>query len=928
MLAPEHQMDPSAVIQYLRACYEADNREGSILDLRREKVQFLTFLSKGRDFMTGALPVAPVLRERGVEAQKAAELFLAEKTLVFGAFLLTGHCKTPRGKVELCAPLYLFPARVKVENGHAFLEPEIESGRINTRALAALQNGEDGGDEEGLATLLAEAPMPPFQPTGLYDLAALLEAAVPGIDTACLMGPCETLMEAPPVSEAPRCHNAFVMALLPNSVETRGVLSELAQLGKTPDLSPPLRALLGADAGAAPRARPWRRPPLLPASLTRAQHQATLSARSARLGLLVGPPGTGKTFTLATLVADHAIQGRSVLVATRTEEALDVLEAKLRHFLGPEVLLMRGGRGDALRSLKEGLARLLRGSEAAPPPAGQSVPASEILNSHRMLERKRRELARHWEDVAHLREMRLAETSADGLAAWWWRLRGRWTARRLERDPSLTRRLVELQQEEQEHRARVAAHIRGRLHQNLASARGRRRQLFVKLDKALRSRTHQRLAALYDTLPMGQLLHLFPIWLCPMSDLNRLLPLRGGMFDLAVVDEATQVDMASCLPVFHRAKRVVVSGDHKQLRHVSFLANERQRQLARKFAPDGSDGWAADFDFRNQSLLDLLDAHFASQRDLTFLDEHHRSEPELIAFSNAAFYEGRLRVMKWRADPSPTPPPLRFVAVGGERRAQGHNTAEAEALMGELTQLVEAEKALPASQASSIGILSPLRHQVDHLEKLIAKQFELEQIRKHHLLVGTAHAFQGAERDIMLLSLAIGAEEGGGALRFISRPDLFNVAITRARLRQIIFHSLKPNDLPAAHLVRRYLNSLEGAEAAIDAHGGGGGQLMDEVAAEAQELGWEIRRGRHVAGVAVDLLLLRGPSAIALLPGPNPQDGPAHPFAELETLQRAGVTGLWLTRHEWTHAREPFLALLESFGQTTPAPAKVDSPAA
>ena len=113
----------------------------------------------------------------------------------------------------------------------------------------------------------------------------------------------------------------------------------------------------------------------------------------------------------------------------------------------------------------------------------------------------------------------------------------------------------------------------------------------------------------------------------------------------------------------------------------------------------------------------------------------------------------------------------------------------------------------------------------------------------------------------------------------------------------------------------------------MDSPGGGEGEFLDEVAAEAQKLGWEVRRGLRVAGVGVDLLLLRGKSAIALLPGQHAAGGPAHPFAELETLQRAGVVGLWLTRHEWTHARESFVALLETFGQTTPTPEKAESPA-
>jgi len=926
MLPPKRGMDPSTVIQYLRACYEADNREGSVLDLRQEKIQHLTFLSKGADFMSGALPVTPVDRDRAVEAQKAAELFATEKTLIFGAFMLTGAITTPRGAGELCAPLYIIPARVREEGDYAVLEIDTSHARLNIKALAALRGDVEGGMEEGLHTLLAEAPMPPFHATARYDLASLLQAAVPGIDTACLLGRAQPGMEMPGAGGPPRCHNLFVMALLPNSVDTRGALSELARLAATQGLSPPLRRLLGG-AGAEPaRGKPWRAPALLPASLTPAQSQAVLAARSAPLALLVGPPGTGKTFTLAALVADHAIHGRSTLIAARTEEALDALESKLRHFVGPDVLLIRGGRGDALRPLKEGLQRLLSGHDPVPPPATRAPRLGLLLHNHRMLRRQKGRVERDARTVAKLGEIDARRANSGALALWWGRARAAMLERRLRRAPSLTGLLLELRRNGAALREGVRGHLSAALARKVAAARGRRRQMFVKLNKAIRSRTRQRLDSLYDSLPLRELLHTFPIWLCPVADLNNLLPLQAGIFDLAVVDEATQADMASCLPVFQRARRVVVSGDHRQLRHVSFLPAERQRQLARRFAPDGSDAWASEFDFRNHSLLDLLDAHLASQEDLVFLDEHHRGEPELIAFSNAEFYAGKLKVMKWRAAPSPTPPPLSFAAVGGSRSPKGHNAAEARALIDELARLIQAEAGLPPGAASSIGILSPLRRQVDHLEQLVAKTFDLAQIRKHHLLVGTAHGFQGAERDIMLLSLAIGAEEGGGALRFISRPDVFNVSITRARRRQIVFHSLRAEDLPAGHLIRRYLESRPDPEIVPAAADPSKEPFRSEVAAALREAGWEIRPARRIAGICVDLLLLRGEKGVALLLSASPSADATPPFEDLETLERAGLAGLWLTRREWTHAKESFLALLNGLHGPVPCETRLQTP--
>jgi superfamily I DNA and/or RNA helicase len=41
---------------------------------------------------------------------------------------------------------------------------------------------------------------------------------------------------------------------------------------------------------------------------------------------------------------------------------------------------------------------------------------------------------------------------------------------------------------------------------------------------------------------------------------------------------------------------------------------------------------------------------------------------------------------------------------------------------------------------------------------------------------------------------------------FLNNENLFNVAVTRARRRQVIYTALDPRNLPADHLLREYLN--------------------------------------------------------------------------------------------------------------------------
>jgi hypothetical protein len=102
--------------------------------------------------------------------------------------------------------------------------------------------------------------------------------------------------------------------------------------------------------------------------------------------------------------------------------------------------------------------------------------------------------------------------------------------------------------------------------------------------KAIRARTGGKQERLFQKVDFSVLLNTFPIWLVNLSAIYDVLPLKPELFDLAIIDEATQCDIASCIPIFQRAKRVVIVGDPKQLRHISFLSRSRQQFLAEKYS--------------------------------------------------------------------------------------------------------------------------------------------------------------------------------------------------------------------------------------------------------------------------------------------------------------------------------------------------------
>ncbi|MBK7042112.1 MAG: hypothetical protein IPH46_17090 [Bacteroidetes bacterium] len=56
-----------------------------------------------------------------------------------------------------------------------------------------------------------------------------------------------------------------------------------------------------------------------------------------------------------------------------------------------------------------------------------------------------------------------------------------------------------------------------------------------------------------------------PFWTAEIKNLGQLFPLQHDLFDLIIVDEASQVNLAEILPAFYRGKNICIVGDHKQL---------------------------------------------------------------------------------------------------------------------------------------------------------------------------------------------------------------------------------------------------------------------------------------------------------------------------------------------------------------------------
>ncbi len=288
------------------------------------------------------------------------------------------------------------------------------------------------------------------------------------------------------------------------------------------------------------------------------------------------------------------------------------------------------------------------------------------------------------------------------------------------------------------------------------------------------------------------------------------MPLKPNLFDLVVIDEASQCAIGQIIPVLFRARRAVIIGDAKQLSHISGFgwSDDKQKQAAAGL--DEATVVARKLSHLKNSIFDVMEAR-AGKEHTILLDEHYRSHPQIIEISNRLFYGGRLTIL---TDPKslltfgPHAVAWRHISGRAARPDSGSamNGEEAEAVAEEVAALVNRKS------GASIGVVTPFSAQARYIQNLLERRLSAEDIALASLTVGTAHTFQGDERDVMVFSPV--ASEGllPSTLGWLSgTPNLFNVAITRARSYLLVvgnrtFCSQLGGPLSA---VAQYVQSLE-----------------------------------------------------------------------------------------------------------------------
>ena len=229
------------------------------------------------------------------------------------------------------------------------------------------------------------------------------------------------------------------------------------------------------------------------------------------------------------------------------------------------------------------------------------------------------------------------------------------------------------------------------------------------------------------------LMSLRPVWLMNPDLASRVLPLKAGLFDMVIYDEASQMPVEFALPTLYRGRVTVVSGDKKQMPPTAFFSSRVESDEAELF-----DGEAPDEDadeeqreayedtWNRREIKDCPDLLQLARNALpsTTLQIHYRSAyRELIGFSNASFYGNRLSVPVRHPQANILRiKPLELIQVNGLYQNQS-NEREAERVVDYLAELWRQ----PYAARPSVGVVTFNRKQADLIEERLELRAEQDE---------------------------------------------------------------------------------------------------------------------------------------------------------------------------------------------------------
>lgn len=715
------------------------------------------------------------------------------------------------------APLFTMAVAIESTGRGLTVTPKEDVLRFNS--LAFRSDCDPAATEKALSRMIADTPSLPLDEASLRDFCDRLKVELKDLDLH-IGGRLSGHLASPP--KQPRSGDR--LAIVDNAAvfiapkTSYFVVSDLERIGEEAslDAGTALGTLLGQKADQ-PTSDVFDddRSVVYPFPSNKSQRRVArlIDDESNQMVVVQGPPGTGKSLTIANLVCHLVARGKRVLVTSQRDKALEVVDELLRglNLAQLPMTLLKNDKESKqeLRSKLDSIQKNRPSAEAEELMQRQEARFGEKVESLQTTDRRLAD-SLMCESLFAAEEARLRQQTralkriAARTGSEWRRFRAArrtpWMSDAVGREASQQRRQLLLE----------SVQILTSASENRVSqaSRNQRNQLREFSRLLGRNQTTYKNFSIFDRLKdeperCDMLMSILPCWIMTPDDVARLFPCKPGIFDVVIIDEASQCDLPSITPVLYRARQAVVAGDSRQMQARRFaFTNEqvaRQAWQLQGLEAHDPDRWL------DPTKMDLLQLADIRADDHALLDEHFRSLPPIIQFSNERWYGGKLRIMRdlgHRRFGDQDRPVIHMNRVCGGAVEEGtqENLEEAKQLVGQLREHMED----PGFANATFGVICLFEEQMRLVMDLVAEEIPDEVRAAHRLTVVNPDGFQGDERDVIYYSLSYDAKGMTKSQIAARQADqdhiqgMLNVAFTRARDEIHVFHSASLRDFAKA----------------------------------------------------------------------------------------------------------------------------------
>lgn len=530
--------------------------------------------------------------------------------------------------------------------------------------------------------------------------------------------------------------------------------------------------------------------PVLPFPSNEYQVKALQDIFQNKLSVITGPPGTGKSQYISNLLINLFLEGNSVLFVSHTNEAVDVVNQKINEQF--RNLMLRTGRKEFRQDLKGKFNELILDSQKR---IYSGIDREDIHSLWKAIIMYRETLVeldtleRKFEELWHcynngnkpLIRLNFFSKLVFLLRRFQLFLKLRLLKNKLSKFPTKLKIEWEIKRLEKKFYESSKEFVKGIYIQRILE-KGRN---IGKVKSFLHQVDSSRLNDEgIDSYLFINALDVLKIWSSTLKSIRTTFPLSPGIFDYVIFDEASQVDLPSGAPALYRAKRAIVVGDSMQLTHVAGLTRDIDKGLAKIHGLTEKKGiYPSKTRYCDVSLY--KSAENSLNHKPILLTNHYRSEDQIIALCNRAFYEGRLKIMTtldYSRYPSSLPLGVHWINCEGEvfKHPAGSRINNDEVLL--VNKIFQDVLQKISGTNLSVGVVTPYSRQQDAIYERISQSTPTELLEKHNVKILTAHKFQGSEKDIMIFSLVLASRGNGNSDRWYNiYPQILNVALSRAK---------------------------------------------------------------------------------------------------------------------------------------------------